>query len=179
MALCEKILIAGFSGAGKTSFLRCLENSAPENWNHFDDLDELILETHGPGLGGLSTLIEKVGWEKFRLWERQILDSWLKNEGKGILALGGGTLNPNLIQILSPIKKIGIVHLQSDFETCWLRLKGETEIRPLTLRGKQEFKKVFESREAIFQMIPWRMENSQGTDLAELAQKFWDKLQAS
>ncbi len=179
MALCEKILLAGFSGAGKTSFLRELESSAPEKWILFDDLDQLILKQHGKQDSDLASMIEREGWEKFRLWERQLLDGWLKEEGRGVLALGGGTLHPNLIQILSPIKKIRILHLQCDFETCWSRLRGETEVRPLVLRGKQEFKKIFESRAEIFQMIPWRMDNSASTDLSLLAQKFWKEVSPS
>jgi len=74
MALCDKILIAGSSGAGKTSLVRALRSSATEDWDHFDDLDDLILKNHGKGLPSIADLIEAHGWEKFRLWERQELD---------------------------------------------------------------------------------------------------------
>ena len=79
MAKCEKILICGFSGAGKTSLMRELEFSAPDSSWSFADLDQLILKSRRGK--ELATVIETHGWEKFRLWERQELEGWLKEEG--------------------------------------------------------------------------------------------------
>src|SRR5690606_18926857 len=53
---CEKILIAGFSGAGKTSFLKELEYQAPEDGWDFQDLDKLILKSRGKGHKSLASL---------------------------------------------------------------------------------------------------------------------------
>src|SRR5262245_12722008 len=93
MASCEKILIAGFSGSGKTSLLRELSKTAPSGWTNFDDLDQLILKNRGKGQKDLASLIQEAGWEQFRAWESEELDLWIKSPGKGVLALGGGSLN--------------------------------------------------------------------------------------
>jgi shikimate kinase len=76
MAICEKILIAGFSGSGKTSLLQILERSAPSEEWIFHDLDQVILKKHK--FAHIETLVETHGWEKFRLWERQALEGWVK-----------------------------------------------------------------------------------------------------
>jgi shikimate kinase len=177
MALCEKILIVGFSGAGKSSFLKSTQELAPQGWEEFADLDQLILKSRGRGFAQLSQLIEAHGWEKFRLWERQELEGWLKEEGKGVLALGGGTLTPLLLEHFKPIRKIKILHLACDFETCWQRLIADASVpRPLVQKGKSELEKIYEEREKIFSRLAWRLENPIGADLSALARRFWDEV---
>jgi shikimate kinase len=175
MAKCEKILIAGFSGAGKTSFMRELEFSAPDsNWT-FSDLDQLIMKSKRSK--ELTLVIEEHGWEKFRLWERQELEGWLKEEGPGVLSLGGGTLTQMLLDLYKPTRKVGICYLHAPFQDCWERLHLEgSEPRPLVKLGKGELHRIYEEREKIFSQIPWRIENPKGEDLAKLARDFWVKL---
>lgn len=174
MAKCEKILIAGFSGAGKTSLMKELEFSAPAGWE-FADLDQLILKSKRSK--ELALVIEEHGWEKFRLWERQELEGWLKEEGPGVLSLGGGTLTQMLLDLYKPIRKVGICYLHADFQDCWERLHLEgTEPRPLVKLGKGELHRIYEERQKIFSQIPWRIENPKGADLAKLARDFWEKL---
>ncbi len=179
MALCEKILITGFSGSGKTSLLKAMEESAPENWTLFDDLDDLILQKKGPHFENLGQLIAEVGWEKFRLWERQELEGWLKEEGRGVLALGGGTLSGGLLEMLRPVRKIRFLFVNSDFDTCWERLIKQTEKpRPLTLRGRIELEKIYQERMKYFETIDWKIENPDQSDLHSLAQKCWEDVLA-
>lgn len=174
MAKCEKILMAGFSGAGKTSFLKELEFQAPDLSWEFADLDQLILKNRGKGEKTLAAVIEKVGWDTFRLWERQELEGWLKEEGKGVLALGGGTLSKVLYDLYKPIRKIGICYLHAPFEVCWERLHfADAEPRPLVLRGKSELEQIYLERQMIFSQIPWRIENTKGADLSQLSRDFW------
>ena len=172
MALCEKILIAGFSGAGKTSLIRALKSDSPEDWDYFDDLDQLILKNQGKGHSNLASLIEKAGWEKFRLWERQILEGWLKEEGKGVLALGGGTLSPLVWDLFSKQRKIRFCYLKTPFETCWSRLvEHKSEPRPLAEGGKSQLEAIFNERKKIFDQIPWRLDGKKS--LLELKSEFW------
>lgn len=177
---CEKILIAGFSGAGKTSFLRELEYQAPEVGWDFQDLDKLILKSRGKGHKDLASLIEKEGWEKFRLWERQQLEGFLKEEGKGVLALGGGSLSQLVLDLYLPSRKIGICYLSTPFEDCWERLHLESsEPRPLVKLGKNELQKIYQERSQVFEQIPWRIDNKKGTDLRRIAHIFWEQVFSS
>lgn len=177
---CEKILIAGFSGAGKSSFLRELEYQAPEEGWVFQDLDNMIFKSRGRGHNNLASLIEQEGWEKFRLWERQEIEGFLKEEGKGILALGGGSLTQLLLELYRPSRKIGICLLSAPFEDCWERLHLESsEPRPLVKLGKNELHRIFKERLKIFEQIPWRIENPKGAGLSEISQKFWEQVFSS
>lgn len=173
MADCEKILIAGFSGAGKSTFLREIEKSAPSGWD-FEDLDELILRKFGDPKKSLPEWIEEWGWEKFRSYEEETLREWLTDGGKGVLALGGGALNEeNLGQVSQKAK---ILFLDVDFETSWRRLSMDPLVRPLALKGENYMKYLFEKRQKIFAKIPWKMTNSDQTDLKALAASFWSEI---
>lgn len=171
----KKILICGFSGSGKTSFLREIEFSAPNSDWIFSDLDTLILkEKKYPSI---EDLVEKEGWEKFRLWERQVLEGWLKEEGNGIISLGGGTLTPLLLQLLKPIRKVGLCYIHAPFADAWERLHlPDTEPRPLIKLGQIELQKIYEERQRVFSEVSWRVENPKGTDLQKLALKFWQRV---
>lgn len=177
MAKREKILVAGFSGAGKTSLLKELEFNAPNPDWEFADLDQLIIKSRGKGMKKLSEIIERDGWEKFRLYERQELEGWLKEEGKGVLALGGGTLSPLVYELYSQSRKVGICYLHAPFEDCWERLHlDQSEPRPLLQSGLVEFRRIYQERQQVFGQIPWRIENAKGSDLVKLAQEFWERV---
>jgi shikimate kinase len=175
MALRDKVLIAGFSGAGKTSLVRAVKSCAPEAWDHFDDLDRLILRNRGQGLSSVAELVETHGWDKFRLWERQELESWLKLEGAGVLALGGGTLSPLVWELLGAEKKLQFCYLKVPFEVCWERLSlPGIEERPLVGQGQSKLHELFVSREIVFEKISWELDGR--LPLAELSRRFWDQL---
>jgi shikimate kinase len=178
MAKCEKILIAGFSGAGKSSLLWELKRSSPDQEWFFDDLDQLILKGHKAR--DISQLVQTNGWEKFRLWERQSLEGWLKEEGKGVLALGGGALSQVVLDLFKPSRKIKFCHLDAPFEDCWNRLQGKgTEARPLINLGKDRLSEIYQDRQRIYQQIDWVLENPQGTHLEALALSFWQMIALS
>lgn len=175
MANCKKILICGFSGAGKSTLLKELSISSPDpDWT-FSDLDQLILASRGKGLSQLEQVIENYGWEKFRLWERQEIDSWIKEDQKGVLSLGGGALSISLLSAYLPIKKIKFCYLHASFEDCWKRLHMPgTENRPLLRQGQVELEKIYNQRAVLFSQIPWVLDNSEGQELGSLALQFWD-----
>lgn len=175
MALCEKILIAGFSGAGKSSLLTALKPEAPEDWEHFDDLDRIILRQHGKSHPNLASLIESQGWDKFRLWERQALEGWLKDEGKGVLALGGGALSPLVWELFGKQRKIKFCHLDTPFNVIWERLNiDSSEPRPLLSLGKMKLNELYEERKKIFSQIHWQLDGTK--PLGELSAQFWASL---
>lgn len=178
MAKCEKILVAGFSGAGKTSFLKELEFNAPSPEWEFADLDQLIIKSRGKGLKKLADIIARDGWDKFRLYERQELEGWLKDEVPGVLALGGGTLSPMVYELYKTSRKLKFCYLHAAFEDCWERLHFEqSEPRPLVQLGRMELQKIYNERQLVFSQIPWKIENPKGADLQQIASDFWKKIQ--
>jgi shikimate kinase len=175
MAKCEKILIAGFSGAGKTTLLRALEASAPDGWERFDDLDQLILRSRGKGRTRLADLIEEVGWEKFRLWERQEFEGWVKEERRGVLALGGGTLSPLLWDLYRRAPQLKFVHLDVPFAVAWERLLKDRETpRPLLARGRAELEAIYAERRRVFSELPLTLDGAGAPD--RLAAELWRNL---
>ncbi len=175
MANCEKIVIAGFSGAGKSGLLREISLSRPQDFVFFDDLDQLILRKWGTTT--LADLIAQKGWEWFRQTERTELFEWINQQGKGVLALGGGTLSPKLWDELQGRPELKVVYVEADVETCWQRLTTfPGEERPLLKEGKEAFLKRFQERSLVFEKIPLRLKNSEGRSLSELAQEFWEQV---
>lgn len=171
----EKILIAGFSGAGKTSLLKALEKTAPDPEWTFTDLDDLVIKQHRGQV--IAHIVAEHGWETFRLWERQALGGWLKEEEKGVLSLGGGALTPLVYELYKGHRKLKFCHLHASFEDCWERLQLEnTEARPLIKLGKGELHRIYLERFKVFDQIPWRLENPKGSDLFQLSSLFWKEV---
>lgn len=174
MAKCEKILIAGFSGAGKSTLLQAIQAQAPQGWERFDDLDQLLFEHHRQEEEQLSQLIDLWGWELFRQNERRELTLWLELPGKGVLSLGGGTLTPHVWQELAFRPEVGLVFLDADFESCWRRLENDTvHERPLVKKGREALRHFYQERRVIYERIPRVLKNPEGTDISALAQEFW------
>jgi shikimate kinase len=171
MAFCEKVLIAGFSASGKTSLLQALKVQSPEEWDYFDDLDQLVLKNRGRGFKTLAELIAAKGWEAFRLYERQEFESWIKNDGKGVLALGGGSLSPQLYDLYGNHRKLKFVHLSIPFYVAWDRLQLDSEVRPLLQVGRIELENIYHERTKIFDKILWRLDGTR--NLTDLAREFW------
>ena len=174
MALCEKVLIAGFSAAGKTSLLQALKAQAPEEWDYFDDLDQLVLKNRGRGFNTLAELIAAKGWETFRLYERQEFEGWIKQEGKGVLSLGGGTLSPQLFDLFGNHRKLKFVHLYVPFHVAWDRLQITSEVRPLARLGRLELENIYQERMKVFERILWKLDGT--SNLNNLARDFWTYL---
>jgi shikimate kinase len=154
MAVCKKIIIAGFSGAGKTTLLRAMQASAPADWEQFDDLDELILKHHGDASIPLAQLISEVGWQRFRLWERQLLEQWLKNPEKGVLSLGGGALSALILELFGRHPSLQFIHLHIPFEEAWKRLTlPRATLRPLVQLGQAHLESLYQERIALFNQL--------------------------
>lgn len=171
MANCEKIVLCGFAGAGKSSLLARIEKSSPPGWT-FLDLDQLILKASSEKT--ISQLVDKIGWQKFREKEFESLMDWMSGPRPGVLALGGGALTEESLALLQRQKGIKIIYLHADFETCWKRLQTPgTEERPLVFKGKEHLMELYQKRAQVFKKVSHRLENKDGQNLETLSGEFW------
>lgn len=94
---CVKILICGFAGAGKTTFLEKLKNNRGNDQHFlFLDLDFEIARNWNVLPSELGDKINSLGEAFFRETESKILLSLLKKRDSMVIALGGGTLSSDL-----------------------------------------------------------------------------------
>ncbi|RLA61907.1 MAG: shikimate kinase [Epsilonproteobacteria bacterium] len=134
----NKILLIGFMGAGKSSFLRKLQRNGANY--HFVDLDQEILK--GKGLSHLGELIESVGWGPFRQMEYDFLKDMMNSGDNLVIALGGGAFNENNQKLL---EKGTTIWLNTPFDICFNRIKESIE-RPLVKLSREELQKLFNER---------------------------------
>jgi shikimate kinase len=156
-----KLVLAGFSGAGKTTVLGELSRQRPAF--KAIDLDEVVRQ----GQGSLADLIEKWGWEEFRAREKQALSEILKMPAPWILALGGGSLGQGL-SLLQQSDAI-LIHLDCPFEVCWQRIQDSSVTRPLVTQGKAALSKLFLERKEQFDQVPKKVDASRCPEEVALA----------
>ena len=146
------ICLAGFSGSGKSTLMQELQKQESPDWI-FKDLDHLVLAwLNGKGHTAAETLgaaIAEIGLEKFRQSEQTVLDQTLIDYQLQnlLLSLGGGTLGRNL-PILKKAPDTFVLGLDVCFETCWARIKSDSN-RPLTKLGEAEMREKFTRRRAL------------------------------
>lgn len=134
-------------GSGKTTIFKRLMENSPKVLGF--DLDNLVQEKISLDGEDLGQAIERIGFEEFRLVESHLLTEKLKEQGDCLISLGGGSLSPEILELISKDKGAKLVWVKTDFETCWERISGSTE-RPLVKKGKEALKQLFEEREAIY-----------------------------
>lgn len=143
-----KYFLCGFSGSGKSTLLQKIQASEEYPGYLFVDLDDYVL-SQNPEFNSLGELIELKGWEWFRNTEKQTLSDLLKSPNIWI-ALGGGTLDAELVGILNQRGDVKGYWLDVDFETCWQRIQNDQN-RPLVQRGKSHLKNLYAQRLSLFQ----------------------------
>ena len=173
MAVCEKIFIVGFSGAGKTALLGELKLNSLSDWEYFDDLDQLVVKNRGKGAVSVGKVVASAGWDQFRIFEREEIESWLEKEGKGVLALGGGALTQIVWDTYSKDPKIKFCFLDTPFATCWERIEKD-ENRLLAKNGMHEMKNAFDERNKLFRLIKWKLDGT--LPLKTISSKFLRQL---
>ena len=150
-------------GAGKSTLLKRLCPDAL-------DLDDALCVTQG--VLTISELIENMGLEKFRELEAAELKR-LVQEGIApkLIALGGGTLDGPAFQWLisqQEASQISLVWLDTSFEVCWSRIKGDKG-RPLVKLGKTKLQELFTQRRSRYAKALLRLDESEQLSLKTMA----------
>ena len=138
-----KILICGFMGAGKSTLLRKFR---PNNFG-FDciDLDDAVALDLRIRPERLGEWILQNGFPRFRDLEKRKLKSLLKHDISMVIALGGGSLNPEILKLIEDDSECKLVFLDTPFDLCLARVKDD-QTRPMSKIPLEELKKLFESR---------------------------------
>lgn len=129
----KPVFIVGFMGAGKTTFGKKLAAALHRS---FIDLDLCIAREIASGLhlpdAPLHTWIDKIGIEKFRVFERDVLQKGVWEDA--VVSTGGGT--PCFYENMDWMKDAGVVvFLNTPQEIILGRLrKSDLQERPL-LKG--------------------------------------------
>ena len=152
----NKLFLAGFMGAGKSSFLQKLQKNGDSY--RFIDLDLEISEN-------LAELIEKVGWESFRRMEQDLLSDLISSEDKMVIALGGGAFRETLV-------KEGLtIWLNIPFDVCFERIK-ESRDRPLAKLSREDLQKLYDERALIYQKCEYVLNLDQLQEINSLEDLF-------
>lgn len=140
----KKLLFCGFMGAGKTTFLKKLQNTAQDN-KVLDLDDELFQKLKNSNEVYLGEIINRIGFGQFRLEEEKLLLNLLSTPEPLLIGLGGGTLNSSLLKTIDKTPSVHLIWLNTPLEECLSRIKGSSE-RPLAQKSDSELSKLYNER---------------------------------
>lgn len=159
------VILIGFMGCGKSSVGKMLarELSVP-----FVDTDAWIEEQNGRRI---SDIFRESGEEYFRELETRALEQLLEDEGRKVIAVGGGLpMRPVNREYL---KKLGTtVYLLAQPETLVARLQGD-DTRPLLQGGelRQKILQLMSDREDIYQSAADIRISTDGKKICEITEE--------
>ena len=138
-----KILICGFMGAGKSSFLKKFQ----PNKLGFDciDLNHAIAVDLRTRPERLEEWILENGYPQFRDLERSKIKMLLRHSNSLVIALGAGTLTKEILELIDRDLECKLIFLDTSFEVCLERIKDDPS-RPLSKIALSELKKLYENR---------------------------------
>lgn len=135
------VFLCGFMGCGKTTVGKIL---AKKLGCGFCDSDDLIVENEGMTI---PEIFAQKGEPYFRKIEAETIKSLCGRET--VVACGGGAmLNPDTAEYA--LKAGAVVFIDADFETCYSRIRGDSN-RPIAASStKDELYKRFCDRRDIY-----------------------------
>lgn len=158
-----KILVCGFMGSGKTTFV---ERMRPNQMGYkVFDLDERIAHSLGISPLELGEWITRVGLDVFRQKEVEVLGELFLNTSPLIIALGGGTIEaPGFWELKEKAK---LVFLATSFETCFARIK-EDHNRPQVKLGESGLRALYQKRLPLYQKSDLILEEEEIKEIVSL-----------
>lgn len=141
-----KILIVGFSGAGKTYLLEKLKQLGETG----DDLDQILITQKQ--FSNSREMIKAIGLDSFRILEMSALENWITHSNNKYLALGGGSVTENSIKLINQYSHIEIIYLNKEFKDCWegLTARGHSYLADL---GIERSRDLYEKRTGLFKQL--------------------------
>lgn len=139
------ILVCGFMGSGKTTFVESFQQNDLGFITY--DLDHVVADHLGITHLQLGEWINKKTLQEFRDVEMEVLTSLISQRTMKIIALGGGTVTAENFQNLKDQTKL--VFLDVPFETCFNRIKNDSN-RPLTSLGEEGLRDLYQKRLPIY-----------------------------
>ncbi len=119
----KHIALVGFMAAGKSTIAKKL---ARKLGIASYDIDDLIVEAHGP----ISDIFYAQGEETFRTYERDMIEHVIETEPPGVIALGGGAVtNDDTLKLLK--KRTYRIFIKVAPEQILGRLRRSPRVRPL------------------------------------------------
>ena len=151
----HKLLLTGFSGAGKSTVLRELASIGAAEFMAFLDLDVLVR-----GEGDVAAFVARHGWDKFRAEELKQLEQILQGPESAVVALGGGTLE-RAWPLIKKYPDTQVCHLDCSFSVTWQRLNFDDEERPLASAGQEAMAALYLRRQADYQKADFSVNAAQ------------------
>jgi shikimate kinase len=153
----RSIVLVGMMGSGKTSIGRRLAKAL--DWP-FQDADWAIEDAAGTSI---SNIFAEIGEEAFRRSERQVIARLIDEQGRQVLALGGGSFVAEETRLLIKERAISI-WLDSDIGTL-VRRTSRRDDRPLLKAGdpQQILTDLLKKRRATYAEADMTVDSSTGS----------------
>ena len=174
----DRIFVCGFMGAGKSTVGKALASKAGLP---FHDLDDCIEQQAGQTI---PAIFESEGEQGFRQKEQAALLDVIRN-AKGVIALGGGTLQSQYL--VDQIKVNGLlVFIDTSMEQIVERIRGD-EHRPLLadengemkseLVLKEDLTALFKERQPFYEQAEVTVNTGESSNIDDLAAQLLKKIQ--
>lgn len=173
---CNKIVVAGFSGAGKTTFGKSLASQLSKiddkAWSGID-LDEELFRLHkNSSEQHLGEVIERVGFEVFRKLENELLFKIINTcKTPFVLSLGGGAFGEMTVAGLKKHPEVLGVFLDVPFETCFERIKHDP-VRPLAKLGREVLLALYLERSSLYELAQMHLTCLERASTEEIVEQF-------
>lgn len=167
---CQRIIIIGFMGSGKTTVAH---NLARKLNCRAVDLDYQIAAREKRGA---KEIIEQDGEAAFRRVETEALREVLQDETARVIAIGGGAWT--IAENRKLIAQSGglTVWLDAPFELCWQRIETGSAARPLA-PSQEVARKLYAERRPVYESANVRISVSENESAEEIATRITSAVQ--